>query len=403
MTDPSGVRVSGPLKPYAGGFAAELGRQGYAQLSAASQMRLTAHVSRWLAGRGLDAAGLTPLAIEAFLAARRAAGYSRYRSPRALAPLLEYLRGLGATPPAPPAVAATPVEALLERYRRYLTAQRGLHAATARGYAHMVRPFLAARATAGGLDLESLTALDVTSFVLAECSRRSRGSLKLMVSALRSLLGYLHSEGVLAASLAATAPAVAGWRLAGLPRALEAGQVRRLLAGCDQSAAVGRRDFAILALLSRLGLRAGEVAALELDDIDWRAGEMVVRGKGDRQERLPLPVDLGEAVVAYLRRGRPRAAGCRSVFVKARAPHRPLTSGAVTAIVSAAGRRAGLPPISAHRLRHTAATEMLRAGAPLTEIGQVLRHRHLLSTAIYAKVDRKSLRTLARPWPGAAA
>jgi site-specific recombinase XerD len=165
---------------------------------------------------------------------------------------------------------------------------------------------------------------------------------------------------------------------------------------------VGRRDFAILTVLARLGLRAGEAAGVELDDIDWRAGEVVIRGKGNRQEGLPLPTDVGEAIAAYLRRGRPHSAQGRQVFLRVRAPHRRLSSSGITQVVAAAGRRAGLGKLGAHRLRHTAATELLRAGAPLVEVGQVLRHRRLLTTAIYVKVDRESLRILARTWPGGA-
>jgi integrase len=177
--------------------------------------------------------------------------------------------------------------------------------------------------------------------------------------------------------------------------------VARLLASCDRRTTFGRRDYAVLILLARLGLRAGEVAALDLGDIDWRAGELVVRGKGRRRERLPLPVDVGEAVVGWLRRGRPRC-DCTTVITRVRAPHRGLSTAGVSAIVSAACRRAGLPELNAHRLRHTAAIEMLRAGAALSEVGQVLRHASVLTTAIYAKVDRDRLRTLALPWPGAA-
>lgn len=188
--------------------------------------------------------------------------------------------------------------------------------------------------------------------------------------------------------------------MAGLPKALELDQVRRLLSSCDRDTANGRRDFAILTMLVRLGLRAGEVAGLGLDDIDWRAGETVIRGKGRRTEQVPLPADVGEAVAAYLRNGRPPTAEGRSVFVRFKAPHRALSAGGVSQVVAAAGLRAGLGRIHAHRLRHTAATEMLRAGAPLSEIGQLLRHRRLLTTAIYAKVDREALRTIARPWPG---
>ena len=404
MSDPSSrVRMSGPLKPYALGFAAELSQQGYSRFSAASQLRLTAHLSRWLESEGLDAAALTPLVVEAFLAARRTAGYVDYRTSRALEPLLGYLRELGTAPPVPPVVAITPEEILLTRYVRYLTMERGLVATTARYYVDLVRPFLATRVTDGGIDLEHLSAGDITVFMLAECPRRSVPSAKLLVTALRSLLVFLHLEGVLECSLAAAVPSVADWRLAGLPRALEPDQVRRLLDSCDRRTVTGSRDFAILTLLARLGLRGCEVAALELDDLDWRAGEILVRGKGDRQERLPLPADVGDSVSAYLRHGRPEGAANRRVFVSVRAPLRPMTSSAVTQAVHAAGLRTGLGKVGAHRLRHTAATEMLRAGAPLTEVAQVLRHCRLETTAIYAKVDRERLRVLAQPWPGGVA
>jgi len=202
--------------------------------------------------------------------------------------------------------------------------------------------------------------------------------------------------------LAAVVPSVAGWKLAGVPKALDDGQVAALLASCDRHTAVGRRDLAILTVLVRLGLRASEAAALRLDDIDWRRGVITVHGKGNRQDQLPLPADVGQAIVAWLTAGRPdttAAGGGREVFVRVRAPRQVLTRGAVTQVVARAGQRAGLGPIHAHRLRHTAATGMLRAGGSLGEIGQVLRHRHALTTAIYAKVDIDGLRPLARRWP----
>jgi integrase/recombinase XerD len=192
---------------------------------------------------------------------------------------------------------------------------------------------------------------------------------------------------------------VAGWRLSGLPKGLEPGQLRRLLAGCDRRTPTGRRDYAIVLLLARLGLRAGEVARLGLDDIDWRHGEIAILGKGNRAERLPLPADVGAAIAVYLRRGRPGTAEGRGVFARVHAPHRALTAGGVTMVVFDAAQRAGLGKVHAHRLRHTAATAMLHAGSPLAEVGQVLRHRSPLTTAIYAKVDRDALAVLARPWP----
>jgi site-specific recombinase XerD len=198
-------------------------------------------------------------------------------------------------------------------------------------------------------------------------------------------------------------PSVTGWRLSNLPKGLEPGQLRKLLASCDRRTRTGRRDCAIVLLLSRLGLRSGEVARLGLDDIDWRRGEIAVRGKANRAERLPLPADVGAAITAYLRRGRPVTAQGRSVFVRVHAPHRALTTGGVTMVVFDAAQRAGLGKIHAHRLRHTAATAMLQAGSTLPEVGQVLRHRSALTTAIYAKVDRDALAVLARPWPADAA
>ena len=396
---PSRVRVTGPLAEYAPGFAVELARVGYRENSKADQLRLLAHLSRWLAGEGLGAVEVTIAVGDEFLAARRAAGYTLWLSRRALVPLLQYLRALGVAPPEP-VVDQSPTEAMIARYREYLTSERGLRASTARCYADLVRPFLCKReGSDGALELDDLAAKDVTAFVVTEVPKRQCRSAKLTVTALRSLLGFFHVEGVIADSLAWAVPSVAGSRLAVLPRALGPGQVQQLLVACDRSTELGRRDFAVLTMLARLGLRAGEIAGLQLDDVDWRGGEIIVRGKGDRRECLPLPVDVGRAVAAYLRRGRPTAE-CRCLFLRVRAPHRALTSGAVSAIVIGAARKAGLPKLGAHRLRHTAATEMLRAGASLPEIGQVLRHRSLLSTAIYAKVDREALRELARPWPG---
>lgn len=220
------------------------------------------------------------------------------------------------------------------------------------------------------------------------------------VTALRSLLGFLHVDGLIPRRLTAAVPSVAGWRLAGLPKALTPTEIEALFASCDRRTSKGCRDFAVLTMLVRLGLRAGELAALRLDDIQWRAGTIVIRGKGHQVEPLPWPADVGQAVVTYLRRGRSTTAADRTVFISVTAPHRALSAGAVSEIVAAAARRASLGVIHAHRLRHTVATMLLRAGAPLPEIGQLLRHRRLLTTAIYAKVDRAALRKIARPWPG---
>lgn len=400
MKDPSRVRVSGPLEAFAPGFVAELERVGYSPLGATLQLRLLARLSRWLESEGLGAAGLTEDVVERFLGERRAAGYRDYVTARATAPLLRYLRGLGVASASAPRAPVTAAEVLLERFGEYLAVERGVTAETVEGYVHAVRPFLAGLGGDGELDLRGLTGAQVTVFVVARCPRQSRGAAKMTVTALRSLLGFLHVEGLIERSLVGAVPSAASWRLSGLPRALERDQLRRLLAACDRATVTGRRDFAILALLVRLGLRAGEVAELRLDDVDWRAGELVVVGKGRRAERLPLPVDVGEALTAYLVDGRPATAQDRCLFQRVKAPHCGLTTGGITQVVVAAAERADLGQIHAHRLRHTAATEMLRAGAPLAEIGQLLRHRTPLTTAIYAKVDRERLRELARPWPG---
>ena len=390
--------VRGPLEPHAAGFAEELLRRGYSRSSAGQQVCFIAHLDRWMSAGGVGLDGLDAPLIERYLAERRSAGYVEYRSVRALRPLLEFLAPLGVLP-VPQVVPPGPVEELRGRYRDYLIGERGLTSGTARGYVDFVRPFAATRLHGGVLDFASLTAADVTGFVLGACPGRAVGSAKLIVCSLRSLLGWLHVTGATPVSLAGAVPSVAGWRLSALPKGLEPGQLRRLLAACDRRTAIGRRDYAIMLLLARLGLRAGEVAHLGLGDIDWRHGEVAIVGKGNRAERLPLPADVGAAIAAYLRRGRPGTAEGRSVFVRVHAPHRALTAGGVTMVVFGAAQRAGLPKMHAHRLRHTAATAMLRAGSPLPEVGQVLRHRSPLTTAIYAKVDRDALAVLARPWP----
>jgi integrase/recombinase XerD len=390
--------VRGPLEPHVAGFAEALLRQGYSRSSAAQHVCFIAHLDRWMSAEGVELDGLSAPLIERYLVERRSAGYVEYRSVRALRPLLEFLAPLGVLP-VPQVVPPGPVEELLGRYRDYLIRERGLTSGTARGYVDFVQPFAATRLHGGVLDFASLTAADVTGFVLGACPGRAVGSAKLIVCSLRSLLGWLHVTGATPVSLAGAVPSVAGWRLSALPKGLEPGQLRRLLAACDRRTATGRRDYAIMLLLARLGLRAGEVAHLGLGDVDWRHGEVAIVGKGNRAERLPLPADVGAAIAAYLRRGRPHTAEGRNVFVRVHAPHRALTTGGVTMVVFGAAQRAGLPKMHAHRLRHTAATAMLRAGSPLPEVGQVLRHRSPLTTAIYAKVDRDSLAALARPWP----
>jgi integrase/recombinase XerD len=394
--------VCGPLEPHITGFAEQLLQRGYTEASAAQHVCFLAHLDRWMSAEGIGLAGLSVPVLERYLGQRRAAGYVEYRSVKALRPLLDYLAPLGVLP-VEDVVRPGPVAELLGRYYGYLIGERGLTSGTARGYVDFVRPFIAARVHGDVLDLAGITAADVSGFVLLACPGRAVGSAKLIVCALRSLLRWLHLTGQMPASMSSAVPSVAGWRLSGLPKGLAPGELHRLLDSCERRTSTGRRDYAVMLLLSRLGLRAGEVARLGLDDIDWRRGEITILGKGNRAELLPLPADVGAAIAAYLRRGRPATAEGRSVFVRVHAPHRALSTGGITMIVFGAAQRAGLPKMHAHRLRHTAATAMLRAGSPLPEVGQVLRHRSMLTTAIYAKIDRDALAVLARPWPAGGA
>jgi integrase/recombinase XerD len=398
MFDPASVRFVGPLVPYVDGFWSELIRAGYAPLSARNLLRVTAHVSRWLAGRRLDASDLTAERATQFATHRRRQGYKQFLTTHALHPLLEYLRRVGAAPP-PSMASDTAVNRFVGEYAEFLAAQRGLAAPTIRGYTDFARRLIDGEFGGEVPDWpRALDAAAVTAFISREFARSSIGQCKWVVTCLRSLLRYLHVKGKLERDLAACVPAVAGWRLAWLPKGIEPQQLQQLRMGCDSRSLVGARNRAVLDLLARLGLRAGEVAALCLSDVDWRAGELIVHGKARRESRLPLPPDVGKAVVSYLRL-RPGVT-TRAMFLTVRAPHRPMTSGTASAIARRALRAIGVTAGSAHVLRHTAATMMLRHGASLAEIGHVLRHRHVDTTAIYAKVDFAALRTLVRAWPG---
>ena len=289
---------------------------------------------------------------------------------------------------------------LLAEFGTWLGRERGLSPVTVRCYSKQAKYFLAA---AGGPEaVSSLDAGKVTAFMVDWSRDLNSWSAKAMVTSLRAFLRFAHATGRTAVPLAGAVPAVASWRLSGLPRGLKAAEIEMLLAGCDRATAAGLRDYAVLSLLARLGLRGAEAAGLRLDDIDWRAGEIAVTGKGSRTERLPLPAPAGEALAAWLTGGRPQCEP-RAVFVTVRRPYRRLTPEAVRSVMGRACERAGLERRGAHRFRHALATEMLRAGASLPEVGQVLRHRSMLSTSLYAKVDENALRPLARPWPGNAA
>jgi site-specific recombinase XerD len=295
---------------------------------------------------------------------------------------------------------------LLEReYGRFLRQERGFMSASVGQYLPVARRFLWHRFRDGKIRLHELRTKDVTDFILKDASNRGRRSAQLMTSVLRSFLNYLFQEGRTASNLAMAIPPTAGGRLSELPRYLQTVEVERLLRSCDRRQNIGRRDYAMLLLLARLGLRAGEVARLNLEDIDWTTGQLCIRGKGERIDRLPLPEDAGKAIVDYLQRGRPKCL-TRRVFVQAKPPHDGFADppNSVSGAVNRALIRVGLNPPNrgAHLLRHSLATNLLRNGASLAQIGQVLRHQQMQTTEIYAKVDLNALRALAQPWPGGA-
>jgi site-specific recombinase XerD len=288
---------------------------------------------------------------------------------------------------------------LLAEFGTWLDRERALSPVSVRCYAKQAKYFLAAAGGPGAVS--GLDAGRVTAFMVDWSRDRNTWSARAMVTSLRAFLRFAHATGRTAVPLAGAVPAVASWRLSALPRGVKAAEIEMLLAGCDRQTAVGLGDYAVLSLLARLGLRGAEAAGLQLGDINWRAGEITVTGKGSRAERLPLPAAAGEALAAWLTDGRPQCES-RAVFVTVRRPYRQLTPDAVRQVMGRACDHAGLERRGAHRLRHALATEMLRAGASLPEVGQVLRHRSQLATSLYAKVDQNALRPLARPWPGEA-
>jgi len=393
-------RKPGLLGPQVEGYRDWLTGRGYASATVRNMLKDLGQVGRWLAAEGLGVADLDEDRVAQFLAWRHDAGHRRVPGPRGLAPLLRYLRETGVVRAARASTA--PLDVLIDRYRRWLCEDRGLAAQTVLRYEKTARRFLAGQATtAAGLQPETLTGAQVNAFLLAECGRVSRGSAKGRVAELRSLLRFLYLHDLTPMRLGSSVPPVGGWRLSALPPpGLDPADVQRLLDSCDRATAIGRRDFAMMTSIARLGLRSIEVARLQLADLDWRGGELLVRGKAARQDRLPLPTDVGQALVEYLR-DRPRGIAARQVFLTQRAPLAPVRADLVGDVVERACRRAGVAPVGPHRLRHALARQLLRQGAGLMAIRQVLRHQDLATTAVYAKVDLDALRAVAQPWPGA--
>ena len=393
----------GPLNPYINTFASLLSEQGYAKFTIENKISLLADFSRWLHQKNKGVLEANEQAIDTFMEYHMGQGRHAFRGNRyTLQMLIQYLRDNGIIPIPTSATDDNALNQIMCGFTHYLLKERGLSKATVTNYLLEAKRFLSDRFGTGIINLNKLHSSDIIKFVLRYVRKLSHSRIKLMGTALRSFLCYLRLCGEITTDLAAAVPTPAEWKFSKLPKFLEPGQVESLLNSCDQSTTIGQRDYTVLLLLSRLGMRAGEVVAMTLDDINWEAGKFIVRGKGSRQEQLPIPYDIGEALAKYLRYGRPRCS-TRRVFIRIKAPHHGFSSSvAICNIVRRALSRSGLKPVhkGAHLLRHSLATHMLREGATLAEIGELLRHSLPSTTEIYSKVDKTSLRELAQPWPG---
>lgn len=394
-----------PLFIYLSPFGAWLMENGYADSTMRSKLWLLAGFGQWLGRSGRAVTDLNEPIVEAFIAAKRRTGRVHRGNRETLVQFLNHLRECNVVPGVTPASDASPLAIILSRYEKHLRSERGLVTATVINYLPFVRKFLVERFGEGPLPMGEVRSTDISAFVLSHARTMSCRRAQLMTTAFRSFFRFLLQNGDLETDLAASVPVVADWRLSSIPKYMLPQEVDRVPGSCDRQTSTGRRDYAILLLLARLGLRAGEIVALQLNDIDWRAGEILVRGKGLSHDRMPLPVDVGEALSSYLRVDRPNCK-TRRIFVCSKAPRSGFSGpSTVATIVRRSIDRAGLhPPFKgAHVLRHSLATTMLRSGASMSEIGEVLRHRIPSTTEIYAKLDFEGLRSLAHVWPSGGA
>ena len=389
------------LASHLASFATSLVENGYVQSTVQSKLSLLASFGQWLGRRRLSITDFDEQRAERFIAYKRQKGRVHRGNRETLLQFLDHLRKRDVIPAPTPACDDSPLAAILTRYERHLRSERGLAAATVINYLPCIRKFLIERFREKPLVIREVRSSDVSAFILRHAPTMSPRRAQLVTAAFRSFFRFLFQDGELQVNLALSVPSVADRRLATIPKYLSPDQVERVLGTCNRQTATGRRDYAILLLLARLGLRAGEVVSLQLDDVDWRAGELLVRGKGLLHDRMPLPVDVGEALTSYLRMDRP-ACKTRRVFVCMKAPRSGFAGpSTLSTIVRRALDRADLYPAlrGAHVLRHSLATTMLRSGASMNEIGEILRHRTPSTTEIYAKLDFDGLRTLAHPWP----
>jgi integrase/recombinase XerD len=402
MGDPLKVCARGPLVPLIPGFRAALFGSGYASNTVAQQLRLVAHLSQWLDARGMDVGDLSPSVIESFLRCRRGT-HVNLSSRRALAPFVAFLDSSGVERTDDRPVPLPAWQRVLNRFGSYLRCERALRAATVANYLNQTRPFLRWRAQSAGDEFGTVTANEVTAFLLLRAVEESAGSVRVAATALRALLNWMFLTGITPAPLAGAIGPIAYSSYGGLPKGLSAGQVRALTERATSSVLGARRNLALISVFSRLGLRSQEAAGLLCKDINWRGGTVTVRGKGGRVQVMPLPVDVGAALADYLANERP-ASRDGQVFLRALAPHSAMSASGVSQVVTSLGKAAGIVPrIGAHRLRHTAATAVLAHGGSLVEAAQLMRHASQTSTVIYAKVDLAALRTMAKPWPGPSA
>lgn len=390
----------GPAAGYIENYTTLLRQLGYSPLTIRPLIQVAARFLCWTQKRHIPVRTLDKDKVERFLRGR-SAWCTQQRC--GLYRFLDMLRDQGLIPPERKQP-LSPQQRLIKDYERYLLEERGLTGATAANIVPFANQFLLAKFRRSRTALSQLRAADVTDFVRRQTQKLSPGRAQLLVTALRSFFRYLLHQGKVTTDLAVCVPTVARWSFSTLPKFLPAGSVEKILACSDRQSPIGKRDYAILLLLARLGLRACEVVALNLEDIDWENARITIRAKGGRWNQLPLPADVGEALASYLRDGRPRCSS-RRVFIRERAPQTGFAgSQSICALVRTALIRSGVESArkGSHLFRHSLATSMIRRGASLDEIGELLRHRSPNTTAIYAKVDLPALRMLALPWLGGA-
>jgi integrase/recombinase XerD len=392
------ARVSGPIAPFAAGFAEALMGQGYDPSSVWDHLGLLAQFSAWLGARGRELRQLQPRDVEEFGEVMRRTRRCRV-TVRSLGPLLGYLRAQGVLEPLPERPPAAEGSGLLQEYREYLRAERSLSETTIRKYSYFAADFLGRVGEPALARLAALTGAQVMDTVSGQVQRYRSPSMAEAVVADRALLRFCHRTGRIGAPLDQVVPPAAR-RPPRLPARLDETAVSALLGSCDRCTERGSRDYAVLVLLRRYGLRGIEVSRLQLEDLRWRAGEIVLHGKAGRVGVLPLTRDAGQAVAEYLQRRRPAPAGVNAVFLTVQAPRRQLTLPAVQGIVRQACVRAGIGPFGTRPFRHGLGCDLLAAGASLLEIAEVLRHSDVAVTAGYARVDAAALAVLVRPWPG---